>query len=148
MELRKLTAEDSGQLKALFVDVFTAEPWNDDWSDAVQLDAYLADLTGQPTSLTLGYFLEGRLAALAMGHVKHWYTGTEYCLDELCVARDLQGRGIGSAFLEAIEAFLLQNGICQIYLQTERDVPAYGFYLRRGFTELEGHVSFAKRLDG
>ncbi len=146
MELRKLTVHDREIITELFRDVFTNEPWNDDWSDPAQLDAYITDLTGQGYSLTLGYFDGGRLVALSMGHVKHWYTGTEYFIDELCVARGMQGKGIGGRFLEAVEAYLSENGICQMFLQTENNVPAYRFYLKNGFSELAGHVSFSKRI--
>ncbi len=148
MELRVLSLRDREIITELFRDVFTNEPWNDDWSDRDQLDAYIADLTGQSYSLTLGYFDGDRLAALAMGHVKHWYTATEYLIDEFCVARALQGKDVGTAFMRAVEAYLLEHGIRQIFLQTGKDVPAYAFYRRLGFCELEGHVSFAKRLDG
>ncbi|MBR6008047.1 MAG: GNAT family N-acetyltransferase [Clostridia bacterium] len=147
MELRKLSICDKTIITELFRDVFTNEPWNDDWSDSKQLDAYITDLIGQGYSLTLGYFDGERLAALSMGYVKHWYKGTEYVIDEFCVDRQRQGRGIGTAFMKAIEAYLAENGIFGIFLQTENNVPAYGFYLHNGFSELTGHVSFAKRTD-
>ena len=82
MELKVLTVQDREIITELFLDVFTHEPWNDDWSDPEQLRAYIADLTGQHYSLTLGFFDKDRLAALSMGHVKHWYTGTEYVIEE------------------------------------------------------------------
>ncbi|MBR3108990.1 MAG: GNAT family N-acetyltransferase [Clostridia bacterium] len=146
MELRRLTVQDRAILTELFKDVFTNEPWNDDWSNAEQLDAYIADLTGQSNSLPLGYFDGDRLVGLSLGYVKHWYTGTEYCIDEFCVGRGLQGKGIGTAFLQDIEAFLAERQITQIFLQTDRSVPAYAFYRSRGFLELESHVSFAKKV--
>ena len=146
MELRKLTVADREIITELFRDVFTNEPWNDDWSNEDQLYAYITDLTGQSYSLTFGFFDEDQLVALSMGYIKHWYSGTEYYLDELCVARHLQGKGIGSRFLEAVEAWLSENGIRQIFLQTEHNVPAYQFYLNHGFHELQGHVSFAKQI--
>ena len=144
--LRELTVSDREIIAGLFVRVFTAEPWNDDWSDSDQLNAYIGDLIGQNNSLTLGYFDGPRMIGLSMGHVKHWYTGTEYYIDELCIDRQYQGKGIGTAFLKAIEAFLSERQIRQIFLQTENNVPAYAFYLRNGFRELTGHVSFAKRF--
>lgn len=147
MQLKALTPRDREAVTRLFADVFTNPPWNDDWSDAAQLDAYIADLTGQANSLALGWFDGERLVAMALGQVKHWYSGTEYLIDELCVDRTAQGRGVGSAFLGAVEAHLLERGICRIFLQTERTVPAYSFYKKRGFDELQDHVSFSKRLD-
>lgn len=146
MELKILSLQDKDIITELFADVFTNEPWNDDWSDRRQLDAYINDLTGQNYSLTLGFFDDRRLVAVSMGYIKHWYTGTEYCIDEFCVARHFQGRGIGSGFMKAIEEYLLKSGITHIFLQTDRSVPAYEFYKKNGFDELTGHVSFAKRL--
>ena len=69
MELKVLTAGDRELVTALFRDVFTHEPWNDDWSDTEQLNAYITDLTGQSYSLTLGYFDGDRLVALSMGYI-------------------------------------------------------------------------------
>ena len=146
MELKQLSIDDKETIKALFSRVFTNAPWYDDWSDAEQLDAYIVDLIGNRNSLTLGFFDDGTLVGLSMGFIKHWFRGTEYVIDELCVLTECQGRGVGSAFIEAIEQFILARGISHIFLQTDVDMPAYGFYQKRGFTELKGHVSFAKAL--
>lgn len=148
MELKKLTIRDRKIITELFCDVFTNEPWNDDWSDTEQLTAYISDLTGQSYSLTLGYFDGDRMVGLSMGYIKHWYSGTEYIINEFCVDRNLQGRGIGSSFMKAIEGYLSENGISQIFLLTDKSVPAYTFYRHNGFTELTGNVSFAKRIAG
>ena len=83
MELKRLDASDRRRITALFADVFTREPWNDDWSDTDQLNAYIADLTGQSNSLALGYFDGDRLLAASLGFVKHWFRGMEYVIDEL-----------------------------------------------------------------
>jgi len=146
MELKVLSLEDRKMITDLFTDVFTNEPWNDDWSDHAQLEAYITDLTGQSYSLTLGYFEGDRILGLSMGYIKHWYSGTEYVINEFCVDRHSQGKGIGTAFMKAIEAYLSEKGICQIFLLTDKDVPAYTFYQHNGFTEQIGNVAFAKRF--
>ena len=89
MELKKLTAADRPAIRSLFLDVFSNAPWNDDWSDEAQLNAYLDDLTGNRNSLSLGFFDGERLIGLALGNIRHWFRGTEYYIDELCVARSL-----------------------------------------------------------
>ena len=147
MELRRLSPADKDIITELFLSVFTEEPWNDDWSDAAQLSAYIDDLTGNRNSLTFGYFDDGgKLAALSMGSTRHWYKGTEYYIDEFCVDRELQRKGIGSAFLREIEAYLAENGMGHIFLQTDRTVPAYLFYRSCGFDELSDHVSLARTV--
>ena len=65
-----------------FFNVFTKEPWNDDWSDTDQLNAYIEDLAGKVNSLSYGFFendiiSEETMLGLSMGSVKHWYRGTE-----------------------------------------------------------------------
>ena len=37
-------------------------------------------------------------------------------------------------------------GVDHTFLQTENNVPAYAFYRKNGFTELEGHVSLVRKL--
>ena len=144
--LRKLDTDNFDRIKKFFVDVFTNEPWNDDWSNEEQLKGYIMDLIGNVNSLTLGYFMDDEMVGLSMGHIRHWYTGTEYYIDEFCICRNKQGIGIGTKFLKDVEQYIMNNGMTHIFLQTERTVPAYNFYKKNGFYELEEHVSFAKRL--
>lgn len=78
IEFKKLSIDDLESIRSLFVSVFTTEPWNDDWSDTKQLNMYLNDLIGQSNSLTYGMYEGNELIGVSMGHIKHWYTGTEY----------------------------------------------------------------------
>lgn len=144
-ELRVLNINNIDEIKDFFFNIFTKEPWNDDWSDKTQLYAYITDLIGNDNSLSLGLFENGTMVGLSMGNIKHWYSGTEYCIDEFCIKKEEQGRGLGKQFLGAIETFIKQKGVLQIFLQTERTVPAYSFYKKYGLFELENHVSFAKQ---
>ena len=74
---KRLDESCSGEIRELFVNVFTKEPWNDDWSDENQLRLYIHDLVGQDNSLTFGLYEGNELIGVSMGHNKHWYTGTE-----------------------------------------------------------------------
>lgn len=145
IELRRLSIEGVEGIKLFFTDVFTREPWNDDWSDEGQLHGYIMDLIGNRNSLALGLFEDGIMVGLSMGHIKHWYSGTEYCIDELCIKPEAQGRGLGTRMLEEIGEYIGERGMTYIFLQTERDVPAYHFYKKNGFYELENSVSFVKK---
>lgn len=83
---------------------------------------------------------------MSLGHIKHWYSGTEYYIEELFVKTDLQGQGIRSKFLELIEKYLVDLNIHRIFLQTDKDMSVYSFYKRRKFYELKEHISFVKEL--
>ena len=145
-ELKRIGTDEAEEIKELFLRVFTAEPWKDDWSDREQLDAYIHDLTGQGNSLTYGLYENGKLTGVSMGNIKHWFTGTEYYIDEFCIRPDRQGRGLGTLFLNEIEKAIKDLGLTQLFLQTESTVPAYHFYRKNGFNELKEHVSFAKQI--
>ena len=114
--LRKLDTNNFETIKNFFVDVFTKEPWNDDWSNEEQLNGYIMDLIGNVNSLTLGYFMDDEMVGLSMGHIRHWYTGTEYYIDEFCICRGKQGIGIGTKFLKDVEQYIMNNGMTHIFL--------------------------------
>lgn len=145
--IKELTIDNIEAIKSFYSDVFSNEPWNDDWSNEQQLHKYILDLAGNANSLTLALFLNSEMVGLCIGHIRHWYTGTEYHIDEFCISRNRQGFGIGTRFLKAIEQELTEKGIEQIFLLTERSVPAYTFYKKNNFIELPDHVSFLKKVD-
>ena len=146
MTFKRIGPEEAAAIRELFFSVFTNAPWNDDWSDGTQLDLYLRDLTGQSNSLAYGLYEGEKLIGVSMGNIKHWYTGVEYCIDEFCILTEKQSQGLGTFFLQEIEKEIGKLGITQMYLQTEATVPAYHFYRKNGFTEMEGHISFFKRI--
>ncbi len=145
-QLKALNESNFELMKNFFRDIFTKEPWNDDWSNENQLTAYIKDISCCFNSINYGFFKDEQLIALSMGNKRHWWGGTEYFIDEFCVKTDFQGKGIGKKFLKAIEEDIKEHGMTQIYLQTERNVPAYHFYKKSGFNELTDHISFFKEV--
>ncbi|MBY5020886.1 GNAT family N-acetyltransferase [Streptococcus suis] len=146
MELIELKLADMETVKQLFLSVFSQEPWNDDWSDEEQLDRYLGDLLSHPRALCFGMIDQDKLISLSLGHIRYWYEGTEYRIEELCIARDCQGRGIGKDFLKRIEEQLVERKIVHILLQTERTLPAFFFYKKCGFHTLEEDMTMVKKV--
>lgn len=152
MELRKLSLADTESVKNLVFAAFSEPPWNDDWSDSAQFHQYIVDLTQNANSLTLGLYSadanerDACLVAVSMGRIIHWFEGTEYFIDDLCVRPDLQGQGIGSLFMSKIEDYLRRIDVKAIVLRSEREIPAYFFYCKLGFVENAKSVFFTKTL--
>ena len=67
-----------------------------------------------------------------------WYDGSVALLDELYVAPELRGRGLGSALLGAIEREVVRRGgeVLEINVDGE-DVDARRFYERHGYVNTE-----------
>ena len=132
-------------IKKLMVDIFSGEPWNDHWTDE-QLHAYVAQLIGHPDALAFGLFQDERLVGIALGRIIHWYEGTEYWIDEFGLHPQVQQKGIGSEFMEAITQRLADQGVSYVLLLTDRRMPAFHFYRKNGFSEKEETVCFVKKI--
>lgn len=145
-EIIQINSDRIGEVTALYKSVFTSHPWNDDWSDDYQLRAYISDLAGNSNSLVFGLFEDSILIGAAIGSIRHWYTGTEYYIDEFFIQTEMQGHGLGTHFLNGIAEQIRSKGIKHIFLQTERSVPAYNFYRKNGFEDMDGHISLVKKI--
>jgi aminoglycoside 6'-N-acetyltransferase I len=144
--IKLLNINDKILIKDLFVDVFTNEPWNDDWSNEDQLDKYLEDIIGNKNSLSIGLFSKNELLGISLGSIIHWYSGTEYYIRELCIKRTQQHQGIGTIFIKLIEDYLHKNNISSIILSTDIGTPAYDFYTKNNFNELPKSRFFHKHI--
>ncbi|MDE5884444.1 MAG: GNAT family N-acetyltransferase [Oscillospiraceae bacterium] len=142
--MKELSIEQMEEIKQLFFKIFSNEPWNDDWSDPIQLHQYINDLIGNKNSFSLGLFDDDKLIGLSLGYIMHWYAGTEYYIFEFAIETERQEKGLGTDFLSKIEKYAADKKITHIFLQTERTAPAYHFYQKNGFSEIKDHVSLFK----
>lgn len=146
MEVRKISTENIEAIKSVIKEAFSGEPWNDDWSDERQFHAYILDLIDNKNSLSIGLYEHDELIGVSLGRVKHWYTGTEYWIDDLAIFSSKQGKGCGSKFVDLIEQLVRRENIVGVVLFTEKQIPAYGLYVKKGFEERTERVFFEKRL--
>ena len=148
MSLIELDDSYLPQMAELYREAFSGEPWNDDWSDEVQLIEYMKDISKAYNALNYGLLLDGKLVGISVGKINHWWEGTNYNIEELCVSPSYQGRGIGSTFIGMIEQRIYEKGLAGIFLQTDNDKPSYRFYHKNGFKDLDTHISLYKSVRG
>lgn len=134
------------QMAELYRNAFVCAPWNDDWSDEIQLKEYIKEISCSFNSLNYGLLIDGNLSAVSIGMIRHWWEGTNYNIEEFCVSPDFQGKGVGSRFMKMIETDVRKRGLSGIFLQTDNNKPSYKFYQKNGFYELGAHVSFYKKV--
>lgn len=134
------------QMAELYREAFAGKPWYDDWSDTQQLNEYMKDISKAYNALNYGLLIDGKLAGMSVGKINHWWEGTNYNIEELCISPSDQRQGIGSRFLELIEQCVREKGLAGIFLQTDNDKPAYHFYHKNGFQDLDMHISLYKSV--
>lgn len=146
MECRQLSMEDAPQIAAVIRDAFSGPPWCEDWSDAERLAQYVREGMDGENALAFGLADGDNLAAVALGHVRHWYNRVEYILEDFCVCQRYQGCGTGAALMNGVKNACRALAIDEIGLRTRRDAGAYHFYEKQGFTVQEQDVYFAQKL--
>ena len=142
----KLEETHLKEIANLYQRAFMGEPWNDDWSDNTQLEEYIKDVSSYFKGINYGLVKDGKLVAVSLGSVRHWWEGTNYNIEEFCVDPTEQGNGLGTKFLEMIEEDIKKQGFAGIFLQTDEDKPSYRFYTKNNFKPLPVHISLYKNV--
>ncbi|MBQ8921294.1 MAG: GNAT family N-acetyltransferase [Oscillospiraceae bacterium] len=130
--IRPYQPDDLHACAEVFRAAFAAEPWHEDWSLRLA-ETRIAELMGAPYSAGRVYEQDGVLLGIMAGRRLSYLTGTEYMIDEFCIAPQMQGRGIGSAMLAHVKHVLSAEGAAKIVLLTTRGFPSERFYLKNGF---------------
>tara|TARA_B110000967_G_C18716176_1_gene475268 strand:+ start:246 stop:686 length:441 start_codon:yes stop_codon:yes gene_type:complete len=145
MILRSIQEADIGECAKLFADVFASEPWNEGWDEALALER----LTHFYHSMAFSGVLaeQDRIVGFALGNIEPFYFGSMFYLREMCIQASLQNQGIGGEILEALEDDLISQGVKNIYLTTERSIPAAKFYQKNGYNFSEKMGFYAKNVN-
>jgi ribosomal protein S18 acetylase RimI-like enzyme len=130
----------------LFFNVFTAEPWNHHWLSRERIERYFTDMANTPGFAGFLYSRGRRLCGACFGMVEDYFQASQYSIKEIFIDPRLQRAGLGSKFIREIEAVLAARGVNNIALMTMKSIPAYGFYKKNGFVEVDDAVLFTKEL--
>lgn len=145
--IKKLDVTSIDIVNELFLDVFSSPPWNDEWKSHNHSKEYIKELMSSPNSCSFGFFHKDKIIGLSLGHVYTWWEGKEYHIKEFCIAKDCQKQSFGKRFIQAIENQCMEDNYKAILLPTEKDVPAFNFYLKQGYKELNNSVFMVKSLN-
>lgn len=144
-EIKNIEQDDLVACAELYVKVFNTEPWNDKWTADTAFNR-LADICNSPGFIGLLLEEDGEVAGAVFGCMEQWYEGMEYNLREIFIDVGKQGRGLGTSLMKALEEGIRAEGGENILLFTARDTPAYQYYIKEGFHELESMAMLAKNI--
>ncbi len=134
VKVRTARGEDVEELAGLLGQLFDIEA--DFAPDAVKQRAGLRLLLGRPDALVAVAEADGR--AVGMCSVQTLVStaegGRAGLLEDLVVAQEWRGRGIGTLLLQAAERWARDRGLVRLQLLADRtNAPALGFYGARGW---------------
>lgn len=128
--IRPATPADLGGIAELFVRVFRAPPYAEEWELSVA-QRYLGDLmSGSASAAFLAPSSGGTPAGFLVGAC---HGAVRALIYEIAVDERCRSRGIGTALLDRFLEEARRRGVRTVELLARRDLPAYGFYRRRGF---------------
>jgi len=138
--IRKLNARDIPACAEILCLVYNNEIWQCRWERDTAC-RYLEDFFD--SRKFIGYAAEegGQLVGALFAREKIWWNNSEVFVEEMFVRPDLQGRGVGTALLAALEEHVREKGLAGMTLSTNRYAAAPGFYRKNGFSDAE-HVLY------
>ena len=131
----------------LYVEVFNAEPWNDNWTKETAFKR-LNDIFISANFEGIVYIEDGEIKGAIFGNHEQYFDGMHYYLKEMFVSNELQGKGIGSKMLKIFEERLLESGVSTIVLFTSKGNKTSKFYLKNGFDEWTSMAMMGKEMRG
>lgn len=131
MIIRTINQDDLPTCAKLYTQTFSSAPWNENWSEQSALER-LSHFYRSEGFLGI-IALEQNAIGLALGNIEPYHSGPLFYLREMCTAENQQGKGIGGKVLQALQSELTLIGVNQIYLMTQRAIPATDFYIQQGF---------------
>ncbi|MBU3109473.1 GNAT family N-acetyltransferase [Clostridium gasigenes] len=128
----------------LFIETFTKEPWNDVYKSREQVVNFFNNHFNNNYFVGYVAILDDKVVALSIGMKKAWIDGFEYYIDEFCISYEMQGKGIGSWFIKAIEEDIKKQEMNGMILNTEKDYPSQKFYEKNGFEAIGDLIVLGK----
>jgi N-acetylglutamate synthase-like GNAT family acetyltransferase len=130
---------------SVFVECFSAPPWNEPWTLAAAARR-LGLFASAPTFRGVVAIEEGRAVALATGQLEGWLRGSLFLIQEMCVVPRRQHAGVGTQLLAHLLLELQKNDdVSEVYLLTDAATAAESFYVARGFRRSERKIVLSLR---
>lgn len=133
LDFRRFSWEDLDECAELFKNVFSADPWYDEWVSLDQSRNYLGELVENPVFEGFVVREDSEIVAVCLGHRRSWWMGKEFFVDEFFVENVRQGNGIGTKMMDFVTNSLAAHGYNRLILLTNKEIPAESFYLKNGF---------------
>lgn len=115
---------------------FAAPPWEEAY-DRAEVLAYLAGFCAGGALHCFALEEDGQPLGVALAVVVPCVGAPFLRVEDFCIAGKRQRQGFGAHFLRALAREAEGLGCDSILLSTQRDFPAYRFYVKNGLQEIK-----------
>jgi GNAT superfamily N-acetyltransferase len=130
----------------IYVRAFTTAPMDFHFITHEKARRYLRDTTKTPGFRGFTFSREGEIVAFLFGTTDDYFDGTIFTVREFAVLPEHWRGGVGTHAMQLLEDTLRREGMHSISLQTSRQLPAFHFYKKNGFTEETKSATLVKPL--
>ena len=143
--IRTFKNDDLDVCAQLYVDAFSAPPWNESLTieTAKERINFLFTL---PNAVGKIDERNGKILGYWMGYIEPLAGTKELGIKEVVVAPDAQGMGIGKGLMKNAEEYARANRCTKASLWTSRDPKQFGFYSGLGYAADGSVVSMSKQI--
>jgi aminoglycoside 6'-N-acetyltransferase I len=143
-EIQTFTTEYLDKCAHLYVEVFNAEPWNEQWTFETARTKLFEILN---TPGFVGFvFKQDELLGFIAGYCKQGQKSQSFYLEEICVQPYKQHQGIGTMLLNQLMDTLTAMKVTGVYLLTNKDGQAEAFYTKHGYQRSQYLIFMAKQF--
>ena len=138
------------ELSKFYMETYNSPPWNEKWTMEAATQK-LDELINCRDSYGLAAVDEngniiGMIVGISEGISTSCYNIRQFCIRDFLVITSMHGNGIGSELMAELESHLKAMGIGRTYLITSSSNGTNSFYLKQGYTNIEGLVLMGKDL--
>ncbi len=144
--IREMIKGDINECAELFVSVFSAEPWNEEWRSEVAVER-VSLFYSLCKSINLVAEESNRVVGFLMGTYEPYMEMQIFFIKEFLVDNTLQKSGVGTKLWNSLEERLKHLNIEAVTLLTLKDSGAMEFYKKRGCSVNETIPLMIKNLD-
>ncbi len=136
------------KLAELYVETYNAPPWNDAWTLSAAAQKLDEMINCRDAYGLVCCDEEGKSIGAIVGASEAYYDCRQFFIKDFFVAPAMQGKGVGTALMHALERNLKEKGVAKTYLFTSRGDQTEQYYHRRGYKSWNGMVMMGKDLGG
>lgn len=142
MIIRKALRKDLKEIAHLFREEFSRKPYYENWTES---NAYKKILDYFKKADILIAVVDSQVVGFIISSIFLWSRYKKGKISEIVVAKNFQGKGIGSRLVKEVEKKHSKRGAKYINLTAHKSAKALSFYKNRGY-KMSDLVLMEKKL--